>query len=368
MRGCLWWGFLFCFVWGDVSMGQVNVEESVYGETADGRTVVRYDLSNGTGMRVSVLNYGAMLIGVEVPNREGEVANVTLYLDEWSDYESGHPLFGSVVGRFANRIDGGGFEIDGVRFDLETVNARTGVHVHGGKTGFQRQVWEGAVEELGVALSLVSPDGHEGYPGEVAATVRYLLAKEGMAFRIHYEATTTKATHVNLTNHADWNLGGAGSGDVLDHELQLEADQILELDERKIPTGGYVDVAGGPWDFLEARRIGEGIGGTEGGYDHCYVLSMAEERVLRSFARLHDPESGRVMEIATTQPGVQIYSANFGDGKRGAGERMYGRHEGICFETQHYPNAPNEAGFPSTLLRPGERYFEEAVFSFSVND
>ncbi|MEM8953936.1 MAG: aldose epimerase family protein [Verrucomicrobiota bacterium] len=367
---------LFCvavvcyLISGALSMAGVVVEQSVFGETLDGRQVNRYDLSNGRGLRVSVLNYGAMLISVEVPDRAGTTTNITLHLDDWAQYEAGHPLLGSVVGRFANRIDGGGFEIDGERFELESVNGRTGVHIHGGKTGFQHQFWDAEVEKGGVIFTLMSADGHEGYPGQVRVSVRYLMNGSENAFRIQYEATTTKPTHVNLTNHVYWNLGGAGSGDILDHELAVDAAGVLALDERKIPTGEYLEVKGGPWDFRESRTIGGRIRETGGGYDHCYVLSLEDDRELRVCAKLYDPKSGRMMKVWTTQPGVQLYSGNFlrvgGAGR--AGELRYGKHDGVCLETQHFPNAPNEAGFPSTLLRPGERYHEEVVFSFSVVD
>jgi aldose 1-epimerase len=356
---------------------KVKVEESIFGRTSAGEDILQITLSNASGIRVRVLNYGAMLVGVETPDREGRLENITLYLDSWEDYEAGHPLFGSVVGRFANRIDGGGFEIGGKRYDLETVNAKTGVHIHGGKTGFQRQVWNvEPVSEIesglpgegkaGIALKLLSPDGHEGYPGEVRAEVRYLLDGDASELTIQYLAGTTESTHVNLTNHAYWNLRGAGSGDILGHELLIHADQMLAIDQRRIPTGEFLDVDDTAFDFRESRLIGAGIGETGGGYDHCYVLSRADERPLRPCARVFDAVSGRVMEVSTTQPGVQVYTANGLSEKLSGGGKPYGKYHGICLETQHFPDSPNKPEFPTTLLRPEQAYFEETVFSFSV--
>ncbi len=332
-----------------------------------GDGLVVFTLTNANGLRVRVLNYGATLIGVDVPDRSGNLANVTLHLDEPEDYRKGHPLFGSVVGRFANRIDTGGFSIDGKRYDLQTVNAKTGVHIHGGKTGFQRQIWSGQVVENGVKFRLTSEDGHEGFPGKLKAAVTYALSAEN-ELQMRYEATTDKPTHVNLTNHAYWNLSGAGSGPILDHRLQLHADAILAIDERKIPTGAILPVEGSPFDFRQPQAIGSRIAAVDGGgYDHCYVLkNAAKPGELRKVAHVADPSSGRVMEVFTTAPGVQFFSANFGRPVPGAGGQNYGRHHGFCLECQHFPDSPNKPNFPPTLLRPGEVYRQLTVHKFTL--
>ena len=348
-------------------MGEVTIERENWGKTKEGEVVELFTLSNGKGMEVRVMSYGATLVGVDVPDREGKVENVTLYLDSFAEYEAGHPLLGSIVGRFANRIDTGGFTIDGTRFDLDAVNKRTGVHIHGGPTGFQRQVWEGEIVEEGVRFTIVSADGHEGFPGEVEARVTYRLDEEN-ALSLEYEATTSKPTHVNLTNHVYFNLAGAGSGDVLGQELTLAAENLLEFDERKIPTGKLLPVAGTAFDFRGGKAIGERFDETGGGYDHCYVLDQGGKAEPGFCARAVDRKSGRVMEVSTTQPGVQLYTANGMKETLGAGGKSYGKYHGFCLETQHYPNAPNMEEVPSTLLRPGEVLAEVTVFRFGVEN
>ena len=236
-----------------------EVKQEIFGRTADGQVVHRFTLSNGSGMEVQVMNWGATLLAIEVPDREGRSENVTLGLATFEEYEAGHPLLGSIVGRYANRIDGGGFEIDGKRFDLETVNAKTGVHIHGGRQGFAKQLWSGKVIEetdsVGVEFSHESPDGHEGFPGRVEVKVTYRLNPEN-ELEIDYRGTTSRPTHLNLTNHAYFNLAGAGSGAVLDHRLTLESEGILAIDDRKIPTGEILPVAGTAFDFRSPTRIG----------------------------------------------------------------------------------------------------------------
>lgn len=352
-----------------MTAGAKEVGKSEYGETADGAKVDLYSLRNDHGMEVRVMTYGATLIGVDVPDREGNRENVTLYLDSLDDYLGGHPLFGSVVGRFANRIDKGGFTIDGVRYALESVNPRNGVHIHGGKTGFQKQVWEAEEVDVkdtkGVRFTLTSADGHEGYPGTVKVEVTYALTGTDELLT-EYKATTDKPTHVNLTNHAYWNLAGAGSGDVLGQKLILKATRYLEFDERKIPTGKLLKVEGTPLDFREATPIGARLEQVPGGYDHCYVVDRQRAGELAYCARAEDPVSGRLLEIFTTQPGVQFYTANGLSAKLEAGGKRYGKHHGFCLETQAYPDTPHHPEFPGTLLRPGELYHEITVYSFGL--
>ncbi|MCB1079196.1 MAG: galactose mutarotase, partial [Verrucomicrobiae bacterium] len=282
----------------------------------------------------------------------------------FAEYEAGHPLFGSVVGRYANRISGGGFSIDGVRHDLKTVNPKTGVHIHGGKEGLASQLWEVKAYRLkptAVAeFTHVSPAGHEGFPGRVEFKVIYRWTA-GRILEIEYRATADQPTHVNLTNHAYFNLGGMASGDIRNHVLTLQSDRILEFDDRKIPTGGFLDVTGTPFDFRRPRTIGSRLAQVAGGgYDHCYVLTQPGQVADPTlFARLEDPKSGRVMEVLTTQPGVQLYTANYL-------KPPFLPHQGVCLETQHFPDSPNRPEFPSTLIRPGEEYREVTVFRFSV--
>ncbi len=351
--------------------GSVRGED--FGTMPDGRPVRLYLLDNGRGLTASVMNCGATLVAVETPDRAGQRDTVTLRLGTFDEYLAGHPLFGSVVGRYANRIDRGGFTIDGVRHDLATVNPKTGVHIHGGKEGFATRLWEARIAEpapdgsVGVIFSYASPAGQEGYPGNLTVNVTYTVTP-GNALRIDYEASTDRATHVNLTNHAYWNLAGAGSGDVLGQELTVTAGEVLEVDDRKIPTGRLLPVAGTPFDFTQPRRIGVHLAEVpDGGYDHCYVLDAPSgvDR-LKACARLRDPGSGRIMEVLTTQPGIQVYTANYlTDNYRWNGH-AYGRHHAVCLETQHFPDSPNRPEFPSTLVRPGAPLRETTVFRFSV--
>lgn len=351
-----------------------GIQVDDFGTTASGETVQRYTLTNDDGMRVAVMSWGATLLEISVPDREGRLENITLHLADFAAYERGHPLFGSVVGRYANRIDGGGFVIDGVRHDLATVNAKTGVHIHGGAEGLARQIWRGRAlrdeNHIGVELTHRSPDGHEGYPGQVDLTVTYRLTSDNR-LEIDYRARTDRPTHLNLTNHAYFNLSGAGSGEVRDHRLTLRSDRVLEIDERKIPTGIFLPVAGTPFDLRKPRPIGARLDEVDGGgYDHCYVIDHRERKSHGEpvwFARLEDPESGRVMEVATTQPGVQLYTGNYLKSSLTTPDgRAYGPHHGVCLETQHFPNSPNIPEFPSTLVLPGKDYRELTVFRFTV--
>lgn len=319
-------------------------------------------LENSIGTRVTIAEYGALLVSVETADRDGKLGNITLSYQSEEEARAGG-VFGSVIGRFANRIDGGGFTIDETFFPLETVNAKTSVHIHGGKTGFQKQDWSGlhGVDDDGAfaRLELKSKDGHEGYPGNVRVTVTYHLTEEN-ALRIDYQGTTDAATHLNLTNHAYFNL--AGTGDILDHELSLTSEQYLEIDDRKIPTGKRLEVKNTPFDFTTEKVLGQDIEAINGGgYDHCFVIREDNpDGELTPFATLTDPASGRTMEIATTKPGVQIYTAN---GFKGQPFPKWG---GICFETQFYPDTPNKSDFPSSLLRPEEAYHHVTEFRFGV--
>jgi len=346
---------------------RLDVRRSVFGKTSDGTSVDLYTLSNAHGVRAKVMTFGATLIAVEVPDRRGQLVNVTLALDSLDDYLKGHPLFGSIVGRYANRISGAKFVLDGVEYRLEA-NAR-GHHIHGGRHGFHKRLWRAVPERrpdaAAVKLRLRSPDGDAGFPGNLDVTVTYSLNNEN-ELRIDYTATTDKPTVINLTNRAYWNLAGAGSGDVLSHRLLLHADHYLPTDARKIPTGEIRPVKGTPMDFTRPRPIGSRIDQVPGGYDHCYVLNKRPGERFSLAARLDDPGSGRTMEVWTTQPGVQVYTANGLSDRFGVGGRRYGPRHAVCLETQHFPDSPNKPLFPSTVLRPGQTYREWTVHRFGV--
>jgi aldose 1-epimerase len=301
-----------------------------------------------------------------MPDRKGNVDVVTLYLDSLDDYLAGHPYFGSVVGRYANRIAKGKFTLDGVEYTLATNNGPN--HLHGGVRGFDKAVWNAepaeAADCVRLKLTHTSPDGDEGYPGTMTASVTYSLTGDN-ELRIEYTATTDKPTVVNLTNHAYWNLAGAGSGDVLDHVLTINADRYLPVDEGLIPLGELAPVKGTPMDFTKPHPIGSRIAQVEGGYDHCYVLNRKGEG-LSLAARVVEPKSGRAMEIYTTQPGIQLYTGNFLDGTVSGDGVAYQKHDALCLETEHYPDSPNRPEYPSTVLRPGETYHEVTVHKFSV--
>jgi len=345
----------------------MNVTQQPFGQTAEGAAVDLYTLDNGRGMRVRIMTYGAILTAVETPDRSGKSANVTLYLDTLKDYLAGHPMFGAVVGRYANRIGGAKFTLDGVEYPLAANSGKN--CIHGGKRGFDKAVWKAEPVAgggfVGLKLSHTSPDGDEGFPGTLAATVTYTLTSAN-ELKMEYTARADKPTVVSLTNHAYWNLAGAGVGDVLGHRLMITAGEYLPADESLIPTGEYKSVEGTPLDFRKPEAVGARIGRltATGGYDHGYVLSKEGPSELRLAARVSEPASGRVMEVWTTYPGVQLYTANKLNLK--AGDKAYGPHSGLCLETQYFPDSPNKPQFPSTVLRPGEVYHHLTVHKFSV--
>ena len=341
-----------------------------YGKTNDGQEVKVHTLTNTKGMRVRLIDYGATLISVETPDKNGKSANLTLSFPTLEGYLQRHPYFGSTVGRYGNRIAGGKFMLDGKTYTLATNNGPN--HLHGGRRGFDAVMWKAepvtTADTIGVKFSYTSADGEEGFPGKLDVTVTYSLSEEN-ALRIEYSAVTDKPTVLTLTNHAYWNLAGAGSGDVLKHELTLMADKYLPIDDTSIPTGALAEVKGTPFDFTSPHTIGERIGELKKephktkGYDHCYVL-RGQQGKLELAARVKEPTSGRVMEVFTTEPGVQLYCANFLDG--GAGGGGFKQHDAFCLETQHYPDSPNKPGFPSAVLRPGETYKSTTEHRLSV--
>ena len=344
----------------------MQISSAAFGKTNDGKEVTRYTLTNSHGHHFSVMNFGATLLDVNVPDRDGKLANVNWCFDSLQPYLDGHPYFGSTVGRFCNRIGNAKFTIDGKEFPL-TVNH--GKHqLHGGKVNFAYQFWDAetyeAGDQIGVRFRLTSPDGHEGFPGTVHVTTDYSWNNQS-ELKIQFTATTDAATHVNLTNHSYWNLRGIGEGTAMQHIATIHAEKVLDVDSELIPTGKLNDVTNTVFDFRKSMSFGERVDQLPDtkGYDHCYVVD-GKFGTLRPAAKVVDPESGRVMELETTQCGMQLYTANHLPGnERSAGA---GGHDAFCLETQHYPDAPNKPSFPSTLLRPGETLSETTVHRFSV--
>ncbi len=350
----------------------MRIVKDPYGQLPDGTWIEQYTLSNPDGLKVKIINYGAVITAVETPDRNGKVENITLYRDSLADYmemkdgKPTTPYFGATVGRYGNRIAKGRFTLDGKEYKLAINNPPNALH--GGIKGFDKVVWKAEPVEtpdtVGVVFTYTSPDGEEGYPGTLKAKVTYSLTDKN-ELKMDYEATTDKDTVLNLTNHTYWNLAGAGNGDVLKHELTLNADRFLPVDATLIPLGRLDPVKGTAMDFTSPKPIGQDIGKVEGGYDHCYVL-VRKGGDLSLAARVVEPTSGRVMEVYTTQPAVQFYTGNFLDGTVHGGGKSYEKHYGLCLETQHYPDSPNEKDFPTTELKPGETYKQSTVHKFSV--
>ena len=348
---------------------KVRVEKQPYGKTADGMPVDMYVLTNAHGMKAKVITYGAILTDLEVPDRDGKVGNVVLGFDDLKGYLTAHPFLGATVGRVANRIAGGKFKLKGKTYRLAVNNGPNSLH--GGKKGFDKVVWKAEVvrRKAGPAVRFTyeSPDGEEGYPGNLSLAVTYTLTDDN-EIRIDYKATTDKATPVNLTNHSYFNLAGPQSGTILGHELMLAADKYTPVDDALIPTGEIKPVKGTPLDFTKPKKIGADIAEVKGdpnGYDHNFVLRKGKKR-LKLTARVYEPKTGRVMVMYTTEPGVQFYTGNFLDGKvKGKGGVAYKKHQGFCLEAQHFPDAVHHANFPSIILEPGKTYRQTTVYKFS---
>ncbi|GIF14198.1 aldose epimerase family protein [Actinoplanes teichomyceticus] len=342
-----------------------SIDSTAFGELADGTKIEKWTLTNAGGSSVSVLTWGATIQSVLVPDRDGRLANVVLGFDDMAGYtDPANPYFGSTVGRYANRIAGGRFTLDGQTYEL-TRNEKSKT-LHGGARGFDKRVWSAAPAGDGVRMTRTSPDGEEGFPGTVEASVTFTLDDRNR-LRIDYRATTDRPTVVNLTNHAYWNLAGEGSGTIDGHLLRIAAERYTPVDADLIPTGALEPVAGTPFDFRTFRAIGERV--RDGhpqlaaglGYDHNYVLSASEAAVVR------EPGSGRQLTIETTEPGLQFYSGNFLDGRlRGPGGRRYRQGDAFALETQHFPDSPNQPHFPSTVLRPGETYTSSTTHVFAT--
>jgi len=348
-----------------------GVARQPFGQTSDGTPVEMFVLTNRQGVQVRAITYGGIITSLRVPDRAGTMADVVHGFDSIEGYLKGHPYFGSIVGRYGNRIARGQFSLGGQTYTLAVNNGPN--HLHGGLKGFDKAVWQGEPlpNGTGVAFSRTSPDGEEGYPGNLKARVTYTLS-DANELSIAYEATTDKPTPVNLTQHTYFNLAGHDSGDILGHELTIHADRYTPVDSTLIPTGELAPVAGTPFDFRKGERVGSRINTAHeqlkhaGGYDHNFVLNRTGDG-LQPAARLVDPKSGRTLEVSTSEPGLQFYSGNFLDGRlTGKGDVVYAHRSGLCLETQHFPDSPNKPGFPSTILNPGETYRTSTVFRFGV--
>ena len=346
----------------------MSIEQSSFGEVPGGGPVHLFTLTNSGGLRARITNFGAILVSLETPNRGGRLDDVVLGFDSLDGYLENAPYFGATVGRVANRIAKARFRIGDVEYPLAANNGAN--HLHGGTVGFSKVVWtaEAAETEEGPAVQLLylSPDGEEGYPGDLETTVVYTLT-EADELKLEYTARADKPTPVNLTHHSYWNLAGEGSGaDVLGHELTLRAAHYTPSGPDLIPTGEILPVEGTPMDFTKPAAIGARIGQLEGGYDHNFALEN-QDGSLAPAARVVEPAGGRVLEISTTEPGIQLYTANFLDGSVvGKAGHAYGRHTGFCLETQHFPDAVNQPGFPSIVLTPGRTYRQLTVHAFST--
>jgi len=350
------------------SMAQAAVSKADWGKTSDGKPVEIYTLSDAD-LTVKITTFGARVVSIETPDKSGKKADVVLGYDNVVAYEADKTTyFGSIVGRYGNRIAKGTFTIDGNTYHVPLNN--NGNALHGGPAGYSSQVWKGKEIPDGVEMTLVSPDGDMGFPGTLTVHVRYTV--EGKSLKINYSATTTKPTVLNITNHSYFNLEGNGHGTILGEELMIPADRYTPVDPTQIPTGELAPVEGTPFDFRKPVAIGARIHDANvqltigGGYDHNWVLNGAEGS-LHVAAKAYDPTSGRTLVETTTEPGVQFYSGNFLDGtKTGKFGVAYQKYAGFCLETQHFPDSPNHPKFPSTLLKPGETMHSETVFTFGV--
>ena len=351
---------------------KAGIEKSTFGQLPDGREVHLFTMRNQAGMEVQITNYGGYIVSLMAPDRAGKHEPMTLGVPTFADYLKGTPSFGPIVGRFANRIANAKFSLNGQEYPLAANNG--GNHIHGGRVGFDKKLWAATSvsgAEPALKLRYTSPDDEEGYPGTLLVEVSYTLQKDN-ALRIDYQVTTDKATVLNLTNHAYFNLSGM-KRDVLNHELLLKADTYLPTTPAQIPTGELRAVAGTPFDFMKSTGVGTRINDTTDtqikyghGYDHCWVFSDRSKN-LKLGAVVYEPVSGRVMEMYTTEPGVQVYTANHLSGKiRGKEGIAYPRRFGLCLETGHFPDSPNQPAFPTTTLKPGDTYRSTTVYKFSV--
>jgi aldose 1-epimerase len=357
-----------CCVNKNKETGKMSVKVQPFGKTQDGQQVDIVTLTNGKGLAAKIMTYGGIIVAFESPDRNGKPGDIVLGFDNLDGYLKGSPYFGAIIGRYGNRIGGARFTLDGKEYKL-TKNEGENI-LHGGR-GFDKVVWkidkaEAKGDKAQLKLSYTSKDGEEGFPGNLKCLVTYTLTADNK-LEMKYEATTDKPTVVNMTNHAYWNLAGAGSGDVLGHELMINADKYTPVDKGLIPTGELKEVKGTPLDFTKQMTIGSRIKQIDiGGYDHNYALNGKAGK-MKLAAKVYEPTSGRVMEIQTTEPGIQFYSSIGLDGSlKGKDGKAYVKYGAFCLETQHYPDSPNKPMFPSTVLRPGEKYETVTIHTFSA--
>ncbi|NOT94330.1 aldose epimerase family protein [Ferruginibacter sp.] len=345
---------------------KMGITEKSFG-SFEGQAVTEYTLTNANGMQVGIINYGGAITKILTKDKEGKFGDVVLGYDSIAGFtQKGNPFFGALIGRYGNRIAKGHFTLDGATYTLAAYN--NGQSLHGGLKGYDKVLWkvEKQAGDSSLKLTYLSKDLEEGFPGNLSVEVIYTLTADD-AVKIEYAATTDKATPVNLTNHAYFNLSAGKDSTILDHELMLKADKFTDVDSVLIPTGKLPEVKGTPMDFTTAKKIGKEIDAVKGGYDHNWVLNKTGN-ALESFATLYHAGSGRLMEVFTTEPGVQFYSGNFLDGTltNTKGGQKYVQHAALCLETQHFPDSPNQPSFPTTILKPGEKYSHIAVYKFSV--
>jgi aldose 1-epimerase len=364
-------GILCAVITGAGQAGSPQLKREAFGRLPDGAAVDVFTLKNARGIELRAMSYGGIITSLRVPDRKGQFDDIVLGFDRFDDYLKNDPFFGAIIGRYGNRIAKGQFTLDGQTYKLATNNGAN--HLHGGNKGFDKSVWkvEPVAGKSAIAFSRTSPDGEEGYPGNLRVQVTYTLTDDNELV-VEYRATTDKPTVVNLTQHSYFNLAGHGSGDILGHQVMLNADRYTPVDATLIPTGERALVAGTPFDFRKPTAIGARIDQSDPqlknghGYDHNWVLNRSGGG-LQLAARVIEPKSGRMMEVRTSEPGVQFYTGNFLDGtltgKQGA---RYNRRTGFCLETQHFPDSPNQPRFPSTTLRPGSEYHTTTVFTFGV--
>jgi aldose 1-epimerase len=362
-----------CFAQAPVKKGKSQVKKQSYGKMPDGTPVDLYVLTNANGMEAGLITYGGALRSLTAPDRHGAYADVVLGMDTLDGYRAQTAWFGALIGRYGNRIGGAKFALEGKTYKLP---ANDGPNtLHGGSHGFGKQVWQArevaSAEGPAIEFNYVSKDGEEGFPGTLTTKVVYTLTNKN-ELKIDYTATTDKPTVVNLTNHAYFNLKGAGEGDILDHQVMLDASRFTPVDATLIPTGELRAVKGTPFDFTKSTDIGASIGSDDQqikfgmGYDHNWILDK-NAATLTKAAEVYEPKTGRVMQVWTTEPALQFYTGNFLDGKLpGKGGKVYPHRGGFCMETQHYPDSPNKPAFPSTELKPGATYHTTTVYSFSA--
>lgn len=357
---------------GTNQKAEARIDKRSFGKLPDGTAVDIYSLRNRNGMEVEITNYGGAVVAIRTPDRRGRLADIVLGYADPGGYVADTSYFGALIGRYANRIARGTFTLNGVEYKLARNNGVN--HLHGGVRGFNKVVWQARetprTEGIGLELRYLSKDNEEGYPGNLAVTATYGLS-DANVLRVEYTATTDKETIVSLTHHSYFNLAGAGEGDVLRHEVTINADRFTPVDETLIPTGELRAVKGTPFDFSQATTIGSRINQADDqlvlgkGYDHNFVLNKKGQE-LSLAANVYEPASGRALEMWTTEPGMQLYTGNFLDKVPGKAGKVYHRRGGFCLEAQHFPDSPNKPAFPSTVLKPGERYTQTTVYKFMV--